>query len=118
MDLPIIKSMGDINTPYLLDTTLLCSNEEVHLRKFSASPMSSGDRKNKDETDNTPNSKVNPISHDTSKHNGNPGMEDKSKCKTTPQLITSAVKSNTQGGNLTKPGANISTSGPHGRRCS
>ena len=34
------------------------------------------------------------------------------------QLIISAMKSKTQDGNLTNSGSNISTSGPHGRRCS
>ena len=35
-----------------------------------------------------------------------------------PQLIISAVTSNTQNGNITKSRANIYTIGPHGYRCS
>ena len=41
-----------------------------------------------------------------------------SKFKISPQLIINAVTSNTQDGNLTNSGSNISTSGPDGRRCS
>ena len=43
---------------------------------------------------------------------------ERSKCKISPQLIIGAVTSKTQDGNLTDSGSNISTSGPHGRRCS
>ena len=44
-------------------------------------------------------------------------MGDIFKWKMAPQLIISAVTSNTQDGNLTNSGANILTSGPHGRQC-
>ena len=36
----------------------------------------------------------------------------------TPYIIISVDTSNTHYGNLTESGASISTSGPHGRRCS
>ena len=112
------KVNGDIKTPYLLDTIKLCANEEFHLVKVLASPISSGDRKNKYNNGHTPNNKVTPSSHDPSKNNDNPGIGDKCKWKMDPQLIISAVTSNTQNGNITKSRANIYTIGPHGYRCS
>ena len=45
---------GEIKPPYLLYTITFCTNEEVHSGKISASPMPSGDWKNKDETNDTP----------------------------------------------------------------
>ena len=101
------KVNGDINPPYLINTITLCANEEVHLGKFSASPMSSGERKNKDDTDDTSNSKVAPSYHNISKYNKNPGMGEKSNWKISPQLIISAVTYRTQDGNITDSRSNI-----------
>ena len=90
------KFNREINPHNLLDTTTLCANEEVHSGKFSASPMSSGERKKKDDTNDTPNNEVATIYHNPSKYNDNPGMGEKSKWKMAPQLIISAVISKTQ----------------------
>ena len=68
--------------------------------------MSSGEQKKGDDT------------NDPYKCHNNSGMGESSKCKMAPQIITSDVTSKTQYGNLTNSGSNISTSGPHGRRCS
>ena len=58
--------------------------------------MSSGERKKKDDTDDTSKNEVSPISHNPSKYNDNPVMEEKSKWKMPPQLITSAVTPKTK----------------------
>ena len=61
------KVNGDINHTNLLNTITFYANEEVHSGKKSASPMSSEERKNKDDTDDTSNNKVTPSSHYLSK---------------------------------------------------
>ena len=96
------------NTPYIIKPALSPSytKEEITSSKISASLMSSGEWKKVDDTG------------DSSRCNDNAGMGESSNWKKAPQLIISAVTSKTQDGNLNNSGANISTSGPHGRRCS
>ena len=108
----------EINHPYLLDGITLCANEEARLGNILSSPMSSGDQKKKDDTNYTSKQNITSISHNAYKYNTNTCMVDKSKCKMAPKLIISAVTSNTQDDNITNSGANIFTSGLHGRQSS
>ena len=99
---------GKTNTPWLLHSSLApyYAKEEIPSVNFSASSMSSGDRKKGYDTD------------DTSDCNDNSDMENIFKWKNPPELIISAVTPKTQYGKLNKSGSKISSSGPHGRRCS
>ena len=86
----------EIKTPYLLGIITFYANEEVHSGKVSSSPVSSGEQKKKDDTNDTSNNEVTPIYHYPYEYNDNPGMGDKYKCKMAPQLIMSSVKPKTQ----------------------
>ena len=99
---------GETNTTYLLNPSLeqSYSKEDIPSGIVFYPPMSSGEQKKVDDND------------DPYECNDNAGMEEISKWKMDLQLIIIDVTAKTQDGILTNSGANISTSGPHGRWCS
>ena len=85
-----------------------------------ASPISSGGQKKYlDESDDTFNNgkEVTPSLDKPTKTHEDSSLEEEFRWALYPQTIIRAVTSKTQDFNLTNSGANISTSGPHRRRC-
>ena len=117
---------GEVKPPYRLYAQNSSNNEAETNQEtrpssiFPASPMSLGEH-NGDVDDSNPPYNVKEVasrSHGNSKTHEDPSLVEELNWAVTPKLIISAFTVKTQDGNLNEFGANISTSAPHGRRCS